>query len=109
MGKSHQTGSIVLRGKRWYWYYRKEVIDPITEDVRVARVVVALGLKSQMTKPAAREALRREIAKQTGQIPRGQNPEGRDVHLRMVRSQPLPSDKTGRLAARNGEGEDSSN
>jgi integrase len=71
MGKSHQTGSIVLRGKRWYGYYRKEVIDPITEDVRVARVVVALGLKSQMTKPAAREALRREIAKQTGQIPEG--------------------------------------
>jgi len=71
MGKSHQTGSIVLRGKRWYGYYRKEVIDPITEDVRLARVVVALGLKSQMTKPAAREALRREIAKQMCQIPEG--------------------------------------
>lgn len=71
MGKSHQTGSIVLRGKRWYGYYRKEVIDPITEDGRVVRIVVRLGLKSQMTKPGAREALRAEIAKQTGKIPDG--------------------------------------
>jgi hypothetical protein len=47
------------------------VIDPITEDVRLARVVVTLGLKSQMTKPAAGEALRREIAKQMCQIPEG--------------------------------------
>ena len=46
MGKSHQAGSIVLRGKRWYGYYRKEVIDPTTDNVRVVRVVVRLGLKS---------------------------------------------------------------
>ena len=71
MGKSHQTGSIVLRGNRWYGYYRKEVIDPTTEDTRVVRVVVRLGLKSQMTKPGAREALRGEIAKQTGHIADG--------------------------------------
>jgi hypothetical protein len=31
MGKSHQSGWIVLRGKRWYGYYRKQVIDPTTE------------------------------------------------------------------------------
>jgi hypothetical protein len=71
MGKSHQTGSIVLRGNRWYGYYRKEVIDPTTEDTRVVRIVVRLGLKSQMTKPGAREALRAEIAKQTGKIADG--------------------------------------
>ena len=71
MGKSRQVGSIVLRGKRWYGYYRKDVIDPETEEERSARIVVALGLKSEMTKPAAREALRKEIAKQTGQIPDG--------------------------------------
>lgn len=71
MGKSNQTGSIVLRGKRWYGYYRKDVIDPTTDTVRVTRVVVRLGLKSQMTKLAAREALRAEIAKQTGQIADG--------------------------------------
>jgi integrase len=71
MGKSHQSGWIVLRGKRWYGYYRKQVIDPITEDVRVSIVPVRLGLKSQMTKLAAREALRAEIAKQTGKIAEG--------------------------------------
>jgi integrase len=71
MGISHQTGSIVLRGKRWYGYYRKEVIDPTTDNVRVVRVVVRLGLKSQMTKLAAREALRAEIAGQTSQVADG--------------------------------------
>lgn len=71
MGKSHQSGWIVLRGKRWYGYYRKQVVDPITEDVRVSIVPVRLGLKTQMTKLAAREALRTEIAKQTGKIADG--------------------------------------
>jgi integrase len=71
MGKSHQVGSVTLRGKRWYGYYRKEVRDPETEEVRNARVVVALGLKSEMTKPAAREALRKEIARHTGQLAEG--------------------------------------
>jgi integrase len=71
MGKSHQVGSIVLRGKRWYGYYRKDVIDPETEEVRNARIVVALGLKTEMTKPAAREALRKEIVKQTGKLSEG--------------------------------------
>ena len=71
MGKSHQVGSVILRGKRWYGYYRKEVMDPETEGVRSARVVIALGLKSEMTKPAAREALRKEITKRTGQLAEG--------------------------------------
>jgi hypothetical protein len=71
MGKSQQAGWIVLRGKRWYGYYRKQVIDPTTEDVRVSIVPVRLGLKTQMTKLAAREALRVEIAKQTGQMAGG--------------------------------------
>jgi hypothetical protein len=44
MGKSHQAGWIVLRGKRWYGYYRKQVIDPTTEDVRVNIVPVRLAL-----------------------------------------------------------------
>lgn len=71
MGISHQTGSIVLRGKAWYGFYRKELIDPITEDVRSVRVCVRLGLKSQMTKLKARDALKAEIAKQTGQLADG--------------------------------------
>jgi integrase len=71
MGISHQAGSIVLRGKAWYGFYRKEVIDPTTEDVRSVRVCIRLGLKSQMTKLKARDALKAEIAKQTGQLADG--------------------------------------
>jgi len=71
MGISHQTGSIVLRGKAWYGFYRKELIDSTTENVRSVRVCVRLGLKSQMTKLKARDALKAEIAKQTGQLADG--------------------------------------
>ena len=71
MGRSHQSGWIMLRGKRWYGYYRKQVIDPETEAVRAVKVPIRLGLKSQMTKLAAREALRAEIAKQTGKVADG--------------------------------------
>jgi integrase len=71
MGISHQTGSIVQRGKAWYGFYRKDVIDATTEDVRSVRVCIRLGLKSQMTKAKARDALKAEIAKQTGQLADG--------------------------------------
>ena len=71
MGISHQTGSIVQRGKAWYGFYRKEVIDPTTEHVRSVRVCVRLGIKSQMTKLKARDALKAEITKQTGQLADG--------------------------------------
>src|SRR5450756_292972 len=71
MGISHQTGSIVQRGKAWYGFYRKDVIDATTEDVRTVRVCVRLGLRSQMTKLKARDALKAEIAKQTGQLADG--------------------------------------
>jgi hypothetical protein len=36
----------MLRGKRWYGYYRKQVIDPETEAVRVVKAPIRLGLKS---------------------------------------------------------------
>ena len=68
MAKSQQLGWLVLKGKRWYGYYRKQVLDPDTEDVRVSIVPVRLGLKSQMTKGTAHAVLRDEIAKQTGQL-----------------------------------------
>jgi integrase len=67
MGKSHQAGWVVLRGKQWYGYFRRHVLDSTTETERVDTVCIKLGLKSQMTKFAAREALRTEIAKQNGQ------------------------------------------
>jgi integrase len=67
MGKSHQAGWVVLRGKRWYGYFRKRVLDPITNVEQEDTVCVLLELKSKMTKAEAREALRLEIARQTGQ------------------------------------------
>ncbi len=77
MGKSHQRGWISFAGRcgtdtsaAGY-----SILKPkTTESILFAFDSV---LKSQMTKPAAREALRMEIAKQTGQNLRGQSPQGR--------------------------------
>jgi len=67
MGKSHQAGWVVLRGKRWYGYFRKRVLDPTTEEEQAKPVCILLKLKSEMTKSQAREALRMEVTKQNGQ------------------------------------------
>jgi integrase len=67
MGTSHQRGWICLRGKRWYGYFRRPVLDPSTSTTRLAATPIALGLKSEMTKTEAREKLRSEIVRLTGQ------------------------------------------
>jgi integrase len=67
MGKSHQAGWVSLRGKQWYGYFRQWVLDPETNEERVKKVCIKLALKSRMTKLEAREALRAEITKETGQ------------------------------------------
>jgi hypothetical protein len=67
MAKSHQRGWVVEREKKWYGYHRKIVPDPITNEKKTDVLSVILGLKSQLTKGAAREALQKEIAKQTRQ------------------------------------------
>jgi hypothetical protein len=67
MGKSHQKGWVVARGKKWYGYFRKVVNDPVANEEKVDRVTVILGQRSQMSKGEAREALQREITKQMGQ------------------------------------------
>src|SRR6516162_982937 len=66
MGKSHQRGWVVLRGKKWYGYYRRAVCDPTTNQQRADVIPVILGSKSQLTKFQARERLEQEITKQTG-------------------------------------------
>jgi len=71
MGKSHQKGWVVLRGKKWYGYYRRTVLNPIRNELKVDTVSVILGQKSQLTKFQARERLEQEIAKQNGQTPGG--------------------------------------
>jgi hypothetical protein len=67
MGTSHQRGFVTPRGKQWYGYFRKVVNDPVTNEEKIDRVTVILGLRSQMSKGEAREALQREITKQLGQ------------------------------------------
>jgi len=67
MGISHQAGWVVLRGKRWYGYFRRRVLNPTTNEEQEDTVCVLLELKSKMTKAEARDSLRIEIAKQTGQ------------------------------------------
>ncbi len=36
MGKSHQKGWAPVRGKRWYGYFRRAVLDPETNQTRTA-------------------------------------------------------------------------
>jgi len=66
MGKSHQRGWVVLRGRKWYGYYRRTVLDPITNEQKVDVIPIVLGPKSELTKFQARERLKQEITKQTG-------------------------------------------
>jgi integrase len=67
MGASHQSGWVVPRGKKWYGYYRRTVLDPITNHEKTTVVPIVLGPKSQMSKFEARDALRKEISRRTGQ------------------------------------------
>ena len=67
MGKSHQAGWVVLRGKRWYGYFRKRVLNPTTNEEEAKTVCIPLDLKAKMTKSGARDALQTEVTKQTGQ------------------------------------------
>jgi hypothetical protein len=66
MGTSHQRGWVTVRGKKWYGYFRRIVLDPKTNQSKAVATPVALGLKSQMTKFEAREKLDLEIARLTG-------------------------------------------
>ena len=66
MGKSHQKGWVVLRGRKWYGYYRRTVLDPITNEQKVNLIPIVLGPKSELTKFQARERLEQEVTKQTG-------------------------------------------
>lgn len=68
MGKSHQKGWVSVRGKKWYGYFRRTVIDPKTREPKIVSTPVALGLKSEMTKYEARERLELEITRLTGHV-----------------------------------------
>jgi integrase len=66
MGKSHQRGWVVLRGRKWYGYYRRTVLDPIRNEQKVDVIPIVLGPKSELTKFQARERLEQEVTKQAG-------------------------------------------
>ena len=66
MGTSHQKGWVMVRGKKWYGYFRRAVLDPARNEPKPAITPVVLGLKSEMTKFEAREKLVMEIARLTG-------------------------------------------
>jgi len=56
----------MLRGKKWYGYFRKTVIDPTTNEQRRMTATVILGSQTHMDKAAAREMLDFHLFKQTG-------------------------------------------
>ena len=67
MGKSYQKGWVSIRGKKWYGYFRRTILDPETNEQKTASIPVAPSLKSEMTKSQAREKLEAEIVRLTGQ------------------------------------------
>src|SRR5215471_14327701 len=67
MGTSRQRGYLVPRGKKWYGYFRKTIIDPKMGEQKTVRIAVILGSRSHMKRAEARDALEREITKRSGQ------------------------------------------
>jgi len=107
MGKSHQAGWVVLRGKRWYGYFRKRIINPITNEEGAKFVCIPLDLKTNMTKSEARDALRTEVTKSTGQNLAGSRvlKDSSTTFGWFVRNRYFPL-REGELAAGDGEGEE---
>lgn len=68
MGTSYQKGWVSLRGKKWYGYFRRTILDPETNQPKTVSSPVALGLKTEMSKSQAREKLATEITRLSGQI-----------------------------------------
>ncbi len=71
--KSYQKGWIRPKGKKWYGYYevKRLTLETGKQEWRTA-APIALGLRSQMTKFQARDALATEIAKRVGPTPHPQ-------------------------------------
>jgi hypothetical protein len=67
MGSSHQKGWVRLRGKKWYGYFRRTELDPVTDEPKLVITQVILGLKSEISKFQARDKLEGEIARLGGQ------------------------------------------
>jgi integrase len=71
--KSYQKGWVRPKGKKWYGYYEVRTFNPEAgKDEWRTAAPITLGLRSQMTKFQARDALMAEIAKRTGNTPKPQ-------------------------------------
>ena len=68
MGKSHQAGWVALRGKQWYGYFRRQVLDPKTKKERAETACIKLGLKSQMTRSQREKRCGRKLRSRQARI-----------------------------------------
>ena len=68
MGTSYQKGWVEVRGKKWYGFYRRAILDPETNAPKIVRTTVILGLRSEFTKTQAREKLAKTITQHQGQV-----------------------------------------
>ncbi len=66
--KSYQRGNVRLCGRKWYGSFRQAVLDPSTKERRFKQRSVVLGLRSELSKSAARELLEQVITRETGNI-----------------------------------------
>jgi integrase len=68
--RSYQKGWVRPKGKKWYGYFEVKRLNPETgqQEWKTA-APIPLGLRLQMTKFQARDALEVEIAKRTGNTP----------------------------------------
>ena len=79
MARSHQKGTVVLRGTVWYGYFNQKVIDPETGDTRWKKQSRLLGSNSEMGKRQAMDSLGRIVAQELGSSGRHDRPTQKDV------------------------------
>ena len=66
MGISYQKGWVRLRGRKWHGCFRRDQLDPVTNETKLVTHSVVLGFRAEMSKLQAREKLEDEIAKLGG-------------------------------------------
>ena len=102
MGTSYQRGSVSLRGKKWYGYLRRTILDPETQQPKTISSPVALGLKGEMTKLQAREKLVAETTRLSGQVTEDGSVKN-GLSSSVGRSQTLSATEGGGLERRDGQ------
>ena len=70
MGTSYQEGWVSLRGKKWYGYFRRTILNPETNKPEMISSPIALGLKSEMYKSQARRSRQERSFASLGRSPK---------------------------------------